>query len=93
MVNEREELIAGIGALSTGELADNLLSMQSAHEAQLAELHDDNDALWDKVDEQGARILAAQLIHTEGYTGKCGTCNKQRHPGPCATSVALGATD
>ena len=92
-MSERDELIDHLSSISTGQLADDILAMEGAHEAQLADLNEDNDALWDKVHEQGQKILAAQLIHAPGFTGRCRTCNKQRHPGPCETSIVLGATE
>jgi hypothetical protein len=90
--SERDELIDHLATLSTSQLADGFISLEGAHEAQIAELNEDNDALWDKVAEQGDKILAVSLIHTTSYTGRCQTCNKQRHPGPCETSLALGET-
>jgi hypothetical protein len=92
-MSERDELIEHLDSLSTSQLADDLLALEGAHEAKLAELNEDNDALWDKVQEQGDRILAAQVIHATGFTGVCRTCNKQRHPGPCETALVLGATE
>jgi hypothetical protein len=90
--SERDELIDHLATLSTSQLADGFIAQEGAYEARLAELNEDNDALWDKVAEQGDKILAVSLIHTTGYSGRCQTCNRQRHPGPCATSLALGET-
>jgi phage host-nuclease inhibitor protein Gam len=92
-MSERDELVEHLRRLSTTELADGLMALEDNHAAQLAELNEDNDALWDKVQEQNDKILAVQVIHDSGYTGKCRTCNKQRHPGPCETSIALGVTE
>lgn len=89
-MSDRDDLIEHLQTLSPGEVADGIIATETSHEARLAELHDDNDVLWDTVHEQGDRIVAAQRIHDAGYAGRCRACKKQRHPGPCATSVALG---
>jgi hypothetical protein len=93
-MTERDDLIRHLGDRSPSQLADDFIALEDRHEAVLADVNADVDALWDKVGEQGDRILAAQLIHTPSYSGGCGAkpC-KKNHPGPCETSIALGVTE